>query len=102
MSSSDQPSERCRCMWTAGSRSPERVPITRPSSGVRPIDVSTDSPPRTAVADAPLPRCSTITLVSETSRPRLPPPARETKACEVPWNPYRRMWCSSRHARGTA
>ena len=44
MSSSDQPSERCRCMCTAGSRSPERVPITRPSSGVSPIEVSTDSP----------------------------------------------------------
>ena len=66
-------------MCTAGSRSPERVPITRPSSGVSPIDVSTDSPPRTAVADAPLPRCSTITLVSETSRPSAAACGRDTK-----------------------
>ena len=28
----------------AGSRSPDRVPITSPSSGVKPIDVSTDWP----------------------------------------------------------
>ena len=72
MSSSGQPSERCRCMCTAGSRSPERVPITSPSSGVSPIEVSTDSPPRTAVADAPLPRCSTIMLTSSTRTPECP------------------------------
>ena len=39
--------------------SPERVPITSPSSGVSPIVVSTDRPPSTAVALQPLPRCAT-------------------------------------------
>ena len=43
--------------------SPERVPITSPSSGVNPIDVSTDSPPSIAHADAPLPRCSVMIRV---------------------------------------
>ncbi|COZ43969.1 Uncharacterised protein [Mycobacterium tuberculosis] len=45
---------------TPGSRSPLRVPITKPSSGVRPIDVSTGRPRAIAEAEAPLPRCSTI------------------------------------------
>ncbi len=40
--------------------SPQRVPITRSSSGVSPIEVSTATPPRTADAEAPLPRCNTI------------------------------------------
>ena len=40
----------------AGSRSPERVPMISPSSGVNPIDVSTDSPPLTAVTLAPFPK----------------------------------------------
>ncbi len=50
--------------------SPERVPITRPSIGVNPIEVSTGRPPTIADADAPLPRCSTIwlSLASGTSR----------------------------------
>ena len=45
-----------------GSMSPDRVPITSPSIGVRPIDVSIGRPPTIADADAPLPRCSTIWL----------------------------------------
>ena len=44
--------------------SPERVPITRPSSGVRPIEVLTDSPFLIAHAEQPLPRCNVMTLVS--------------------------------------
>ena len=47
----------------AGSRSPQRVPITRPSNGVIPIDVSTELPPRMAAAEQPFPRWSVITLV---------------------------------------
>ena len=39
----DQPSDAVQVADArAGSTSPERVPITRPSSGVRPIEVSTD------------------------------------------------------------
>ena len=44
----------------AGSRSPLRVPITSPSSGVKPIEVSTDRPPRTAATEQPLPRWQVI------------------------------------------
>ena len=47
-SSIDSPAARCRWTSTAGSRSPERVPITRPSSGVSPIEVSTERPPSIA------------------------------------------------------
>ena len=47
----------------AGSRSPDRVPITSPSSGVKPIEVSTDWPRLIAHADAPLPRCSVMIFV---------------------------------------
>ena len=39
-----------------GSRSPERVPMTTPPSGVRPIEVSTDKPCLTAVTEQPFPR----------------------------------------------
>eukprot|EP00955_Chlamydomonas_euryale_P097257 365064-Chlamydomonas_euryale.AAC.1 len=43
------------CSTTAGSTSPHRVPITSPSSGVIPIDVSTHAPPHTAATLQPLP-----------------------------------------------
>ena len=36
--------------------SPQRVPIIRPSSGVRPMDVSMLLPPSMAVMEAPLPK----------------------------------------------
>ena len=72
---------------TAGSMSPERVPITSPSKGVSPMEVSTHFPPRTAEADAPLPRCSTITFTSSGDLPSSFAVARDTYACEVPWKP---------------
>ena len=40
----------------AGSRSPDRVPMTSPSSGVSPMEVSTGLPLRIAAAEQPLPR----------------------------------------------
>src|SRR6185437_14857489 len=46
----------------AGSRSPLRVLIIRPSSGVKPMLVSADRPPRMAAAEHPLPRCSTMSV----------------------------------------
>ena len=61
---------RHRYVMTPGSMSPERVPITRPSIGVKPIDVSTGRPPTIADADAPLPRCSTIWLSDASGTPR--------------------------------
>ena len=76
---------RRRCATSAGSTSPERVPITRPSSGVSPIDVSMLRPAFTAVALAPLPRCSTMQSIA--SRPSSRAASRETYACDVPWKP---------------
>ena len=55
----------------AGSMSPERVPITKPSSGVNPIEVSTESPARIADAEQPFPRCSVMTFVPSRSMPRI-------------------------------
>ena len=49
--------------------SPERVPITSPSSGVKPIEVSIESPPRIAHAEQPLPRCSVMMFVSSRDLP---------------------------------
>ena len=40
---------------------PERVAITSPSSGVKPIVVSTDRPPSTAASEAPAPRWQVTT-----------------------------------------
>ena len=54
----------------AGSRSPERVPMISPSSGVNPIDVSTDSPPLTAVTLAPFPKWHTMIFKSLISFPK--------------------------------
>ncbi|GAB7303128.1 hypothetical protein MAFF212519_09830 [Clavibacter michiganensis] len=89
VSSSSKPRPAWRCRWksTAGSMSPERVPITRPSSGVMPIDVSIERPPSTAHAEAPLPMCSTIMRVSSSGFPRNAAAAHETNRCEVPWKP---------------
>ena len=47
----------------------DRVPMTRPSSGVKPIDVSMEFPALIAQADAPLPRWSVMILVASRVRP---------------------------------
>ena len=59
-SSTFNPQRRSRKKTTPGSRSPERVPITNPSSGVRPALVSIAVPCLTATRDEPLPRWQTI------------------------------------------
>ena len=48
----------------AGSIAPQRVPIIKPSSGVRPIDVSTAMPWSIALIEQPLPRWQVISLRS--------------------------------------
>ena len=48
---------------------PLRVPITKPSSGVRPILVSTLLPSLIAHTEQPLPKCALITLVCSRSLP---------------------------------
>ena len=55
--------ERDRYVMIPGSMSPDRVPITRPSTGVKPMEVSTDRPLRIAVAEQPLPRWSVTALI---------------------------------------
>jgi len=53
-----------------GSMSPERVPITKPSSGVSPIEVSIESPARIAAIEQPLPKCNVMMLVASRAIPR--------------------------------
>ena len=55
----DMPCWRCRYSSTPGSIAPQRVPITSPSSAVRPIVVSMLTPSRIAHRLEPLPRCAT-------------------------------------------
>jgi hypothetical protein len=47
---------------TPGSMSPVRVPLMMPPVGVRPIEVSRQTPLRMAEIDAPLPRCAAISF----------------------------------------
>ena len=57
-----------------GSTLPERVAITSPSSGVKPIVVSTDAPSRIAHSEAPAPRWQlTMRSVRATNQRRRPP-----------------------------
>ncbi len=56
---------------TPGSTEPERVPIIRPSSGVKPIEVSIGLPPWIAEAEQPLPRWQTTRRSDPGSRPRI-------------------------------
>jgi len=71
ISCSDAPSLPARNSSTEGSTSPDRVPMRSPSSGVKPIDVSTERPPRIAQAEQPLPRWSVITFTASRSMPRI-------------------------------
>ncbi len=62
-----------------GSTAPVLVPIRTPSSGVNPIDVSTDLPPSTAVIDEPFPRWQETIFKSLISLPIASASAAETK-----------------------
>ena len=55
---------------TLGSMSPQRVPISTPANGVRPMLVSTHLPPSTAVMLLPLPKWQVTILISFASLPR--------------------------------
>ena len=50
---------------------PQRVPIGTPSSGVKPIEVSTDLPPSTAVMLEPFPRWQVIIFVFSAGIPSM-------------------------------
>ena len=54
----------------AGSMSPQRVPIIRPSSGVRPMLVSMHLPSLTAEMEPPLPMWQVMILVPTGLTPR--------------------------------
>ena len=58
--------------------------MTRPSSGVNPIVVSTDLPSRTAASEAPAPRWQ---LTIRDAPPVISAARRDTYACDSPWNP---------------
>ena len=58
--------------------SPERVPIVTPANGVKPIDVSTDCPPSTAVIDAPFPRWQVMIFNSSIGLPNISAARSET------------------------
>ena len=60
-----------RNVTRAGSISPDRVPIKRPSRGVKPMDVSTLLPFETAAALHPLPRCTVMMFISERGLSRI-------------------------------
>ena len=66
-SSMGTPSWRARWPGRVGSTSPDLVPIISPSKGVNPMDVSTDTPPRTAAAEQPLPSCREMSFDSNSS-----------------------------------
>src|SRR5579872_6543703 len=55
-SDGDNPSLRAMTLTIAGSRSPDRVPMTSPSSGVIPIEVSMETPALMAAAEQPFPQ----------------------------------------------
>ena len=72
----------------AGSMLPQRVPIGRPSSGVRPIDVLTHLPPFEQLTEEPLPRWQVMTRTSGSfSRPMRLSASRVTNIWDVPWKP---------------
>ena len=77
---------------------PDRVAMTRPSSGVNPIVVSTDRPSRTAASDVPAPRWQ---LMIRDAPPVISATRRATYACDSPWNPYRRSVHRARHSAGS-
>ena len=62
-------SARDRCPTMLGSMSPDLVPITSPSSGVSPIDVSIERPFSIAAAEQPLPRCKATIVARDVGRP---------------------------------
>jgi hypothetical protein len=63
----------------AGSQSPLRVPMRRPSRGVNPMEVSTETPPSMAAIEAPLPKWQEIIFNSSIGRLTASAAREETK-----------------------
>ena len=70
-----------------GSMLPERVAITSPSSGVKPMVVSTERPPEIAHSDAPAPRWQLTIRSPSAGLPSSSGTRRATQAWERPWKP---------------
>ena len=85
-----------------GSTEPDRVAITNPSSGVKPIVVSTDFPSATAARDAPAPRWQVTIRMESTGCPLSSAARVEAYAWESPWKPNRRRFHRVRHSSGRA
>ncbi len=86
----------------SGSMEPERVAITSPSSGLKPMLVSMDRPWRTAVAEAPPPRWHTTSRPGPRAGASSAAARSAAHSTDRPWNPWRRTSCCSRQAAGTA
>lgn len=76
----DGPACSCSHSTSPGSTDPDLVAITRPSSGVKPIVVSTDRPSATAQSEAPAPKWHTTTRSPVVGRPTICH-CRQTRLC---------------------
>ncbi len=70
-----------------GSTEPERVAIGTPSSGLKPIVVSTERPSRTAVTELPPPRWQTTSRRPSRGRPATSGARSADQATDSPWKP---------------
>jgi len=86
-SSTERPAVDWSHSRAPGSTEPDRVAMTRPSSGVNPIVVSTERPPDTAHREAPAPRWQVTVRSSSTGRPTSAAARREAHRWLRPWKP---------------
>ena len=86
----------------AGSTEPERVAIGTPSSGVKPIVVSTERPSRDGRDRAAAAEVAHDEAQLAAGRPSSAAARSTDHATERPWKPYRRTPHSSRQRRGIA
>ena len=70
-----------------GSMEPERVAIGTPSSGLKPMLVSTERPSRTAVTEHPPPRWQTASRQAAGSAPISAGARWALQATDRPWKP---------------
>ena len=101
------PTAACPCAPRArgsgpGSTEPERVAITRPSSGVKPIVVSTETPSSDGGEGGAGAQMAGDDAEALDSRPASSAARRDAYSCERPWNPKRRRFQRVRHSRGSA
>ena len=72
----------------AGSKSPDLVPIIKPSNGVNPIEVSTHTPPFIAAILEPFPKWHEIIFISSFFLPNFFAASSDINLCELPCAPY--------------